>query len=353
MTADQGLRETKHGVHPAAALAATLAPVLVGLAASAMLLVDYVRPSPVFCDDGGGCGAVKRTIYASILGIPTPVLGVAAFVAFGVLALQRSSRVRLALFAASAAAASFALFLIAVQAMIGRFCPFCMTTDIATLFVFVAAIVRFRAKWDPAVSLPARAFAGFAVAAALAAPLAIGFTKKAEIPDVIARALATSPEGQATVIDFVDFECPFCRMTHAELAPILESNRAHLRVIRKQVPLTRIHAHAMDAARAACCGELLGKGDAMADALFTAPVEDLTPDGCEKLASSLGLDQSAYRACVQDPKTDARIQADQNDFKAAQGKGLPTIWVDEEKIEGAQPGEELERVVRAAVARKG
>src|SRR5262249_31983586 len=101
------------------------------------------------------------------------------------------------------------------------------------------------------------------------------------------------------------------------------------------------------------CGEVLGKGDAMADALFSAPVEELTPEGCEKIALSLGIDADAYRKCVVDPKTDARIQADQDAFKAAQGHGLPTLWIDEAKIEGAQPGEELERVVRAAIARKG
>jgi predicted DsbA family dithiol-disulfide isomerase len=141
-------------------------------------------------------------------------------------------------------------------------------------------------------------------------------------------------------------------MTHAELAPIVAANASRVRVIRKQVPLTRIHPHALDAARAACCGELLGKGDAMADALFSAPVEDLTPEGCEKIALSLGLDIDAYRKCVSDPKTDERIRADEDAFRASGGRGLPTIWIDETKLEGAQDGPELERVVRAAIARK-
>lgn len=331
---------------------ALLVPALAGLVASAILLVDYVRPSPVFCDDGGGCGAMKRTVYAAFLGVPTPVFGVAAFLAYALFALQRGSRARAVLLGISSAGAAFALFMLGVQALAGRFCPFCVVTDVSTCIIAGVAAWRFKTEWDLPPALPLRAGSALVFAAALAAPLVIGFTKKAEIPDAVALEIAKSPAGRATIIDFVDFECPFCRMTHAELAPVVAAHRERLRVVRKQVPLTRIHTHAMDAARAACCGELLGKGDAMADALFTAPLEQLSPEGCEKLALSLGLDVDAFRACVHDPKTDARIQEDTEQFRASQGKGLPTIWVDEQKLEGAQPGDELQRVVSAAIARK-
>jgi predicted DsbA family dithiol-disulfide isomerase len=110
-----------------------------------------------------------------------------------------------------------------------------------------------------------------------------------------------------------------------------------------------LHEHALDAARAACCGDQLGKGDAMAEALFSAPVEELTPDGCAKLAVSLGLDENAFRSCTQDPATDARIQADSAEFRAAEGHGLPTLWVGQRKIEGAQPAEVFERAIRSAI----
>ena len=94
----------------------------------------------------------------------------------------------------------------------------------------------------------------------------------------MARTRELGPVGAVTVVDFVDFECPFCRMTHAELEPILEAHRDRLRVVRRQVPL-HMHPHALDAARAACCGERLGSGDAMASALFSAPVDQLTRGG--------------------------------------------------------------------------
>jgi predicted DsbA family dithiol-disulfide isomerase len=125
-----------------------------------------------------------------------------------------------------------------------------------------------------------------------------------------------------------------------------------VRVVRRQVPLA-MHPHAHDAARAACCGEQLGRGDSMANALFAAPVEELTPDGCERIAQSLGLPLSAYRECVANPATDARIDVDGAEFKAAGGFALPTLWIDGEELIGAQQHETLESTVDRALARAG
>jgi predicted DsbA family dithiol-disulfide isomerase len=66
----------------------------------------------------------------------------------------------------------------------------------------------------------------------------------------------------------------------------------------------------------------------------------------------MGLDEAAFRKCMQDPGTEARIRADQAAFKAAQGHGLPTLWIGEEKIEGAAPGDELELAISRAIDRR-
>jgi 2-hydroxychromene-2-carboxylate isomerase len=105
----------------------------------------------------------------------------------------------------------------------------------------------------------------------------------------------------------------------------------------------------MDAARAACCGEKLGKGDEMSKLLLTTDVENLTPDGCQKLASGLGIQSEAYQACVQDPATQSKIDADKEEFHAAKGKGLPTIWVNDTPLLGEQTTETLEDAVKAAI----
>jgi uncharacterized membrane protein/predicted DsbA family dithiol-disulfide isomerase len=335
----------------AVGLAASLVPVLGGLVTSAAMLVDYLRPRPVFCAVGGGCDAVRHTAFAAPLGIPMPAIGVAGFVAIGVAALLPSARARIVQLVLSVGAGLVGLLLLGVQAWLGDLCPYCCVADgcgIASALV-AAGRVWLAADVAPPRLLSYAAAASLGVAALL--PLAAGL-RASPAPQIIRDEIARTPRGAVTIVDFVDFECPFCRMTHAELEPILDAHRERIRLVRIQVPL-RSHRHALDAARAACCGDRLGKADAMADALFAAPVEQLTPEGCEKIAQSLGLPLDAYRSCVADPASDARIAADRARFNAAGGYALPTIWIDERELVGAQPGEVLAKALHHALARAG
>ena len=250
-----------------------------------------------------------------------------------------------------AAAALVAITLLGVQLWMGAFCPFCAVVDVSAIGLFVLAMVRWQRGLDPPPG--ARVAIGSVALLVVAAgvPLAIGFGRRLpplDIPGAIAEEMRRTGKGKVTVVDFADFECPYCRSTHGALAPLLESRRAKLRLVRVHVPL-RIHRHALDAAKAGCCAENLGKGPEMADALFTAPVEELTPDGCEKLAAKVGLDLERFRACVGDPATQARIDRDRETYRAAKCNGLPTIFVDGVRLEGAQERETLEATLDAAI----
>ncbi len=337
---------------PAAPLIASLLPVLTGLAASAVLAVDYLQPRPVFCSEGGGCEALRQTVYAAPLGVPTPLVGLVGFLALGVAALLPGRRARVTQVVLATGASLVGAFLLAKQVALGHFCPYCSAVDASAV---ASAFVAWWRLLGTADAPPPRALAyvgaGAMVMAALL-PIAVGWRLAGRAPEVIRAEMARTPRGKVTVVDFVDFECPYCRMTNAALEPILEEHRDRLRVVRLQVPL-HMHPHAQDAARAACCGERLGMGDAMASALFSAPVESLTREGCEKIAQSIGLPLDPYRACVGDPKTDQGIEADRATFKAAGGFALPTIWVDGNALIGAQPKEALEKAIAGALARAG
>jgi uncharacterized membrane protein/predicted DsbA family dithiol-disulfide isomerase len=334
------------------ALLVSLGPVLAALVASAALAFDYLQPAPVFCSEAGGCEAVRQTAFAAVLGVPTPVVGLAGFLVLGVTVLLPGRRARVAQAGLGVLAALAGALLFAAQWALGHFCPYCCVVDasaIASGFVGVWRLVG-DAGAPPPRSL---VYAGAgAILGAFFVPLGVGWWLGARVPGAIVAEQERTPAGQVTVVDFVDFECPFCRMTHAALEPILEAHSGRVRLVRKQVPL-RMHPHALDAARAACCAERLGKGDAMANALFSAPVEDLTPEGCEKIALSVGLFSEPYRACIADPKTDKRIEADRATFKAARGYALPTIWVGARQLIGAQSGPELEGAIGAALAATG
>jgi len=313
------------------------------------MLIDYVRPAPVFCGLDGGCGAVRRTVFAAFLGLPTPAWGLLGFLAIALLSVLRGKLARVGLVATATIAALVAGLLLAVQAKLGQFCPYCVATDSSALILFGLALHRVFAGWDPPPARAFRAFAGSALGLAVAVPLCLSLFMKPAVPDVIARELAQTPDGKITVVDFVDFECPFCRETHAELTPVLERHKDKIRLVRKQVPLTRIHPHAMEAARAACCGETMGKGDEIAERLMATPAEDLTTAGCAKLAAEAGLDPTRFQDCMKQPATEDRIKADSDAFRASGGHGLPTIWIDREKLEGAQDQADLEAAISRAI----
>jgi len=332
-------------------LVLSLALAIAGIAASSMLVVDYVRPAPVFCVEGGGCEALKHTVFAMPFGVPLPLIGLVGFVALGAWSLVPGKRARFVQLGLAAGAALVGLMLLTMQFLLGHFCPYCTVADTSGLLAVGIAYWRVRVD-DVAPSGRGWSFGGAgSLVAAAAVPLVTGFHANTT-PQVIQDEIAKARAGEVTVVDFVDFECPFCRMTNEELEPAIESHRSRIHLVRRQVPLT-MHPHARDAARAACCGEKLGKGDEMAQALFTAEVDDLTPDGCEKLAEQLGLPVEAFRACVQSPSTDASIDADKAEFKAAGGYALPTIWIDDTPLIGARPREEISTLVHAALGRRG
>jgi uncharacterized membrane protein/predicted DsbA family dithiol-disulfide isomerase len=329
--------------------------IAVGLAASLALLVDYTGASPVFCADGGGCDALKQTAVARPFGLPLPLVGVAGFLVLAMLALTRGKRVRQANLLAAGVGGVVGLTLLGAQVVLGHFCPYCAAVDTSAALLAVLAWDRNRSAWDPPTGFVPAAVSSLALVAAIAAPVQWARYQARKVPSVILAELADTPPGKVTIVDFVDFECPWCRQMQGRLAPHVLAQKGRLRVIRKMVPLTRIHPHALDAARAACCADALGKGDAMADALFDAKVEDLTPEGCAHIAESLGLPLDTYRACLTSPETDARLARDRHEFDQAarKGDGLPLMWIGTHKLMGAQDDAVLSRVLGEALAGAG
>ncbi|MBX3264658.1 MAG: thioredoxin domain-containing protein [Labilithrix sp.] len=171
-------------------------------------------------------------------------------------------------------------------------------------------------------------------------------------PGVIRDEMATTSRvksGAATIVFFTDFQCPYCRKTHAALAPIVEARRDRLRVVVRHVPLPR-HPDARTAARAAVCVEALTPAllDDYTHALFEAP--DLSEAACEALAIERGVDRERFRRCLADAATDARVERDLAMFDAVRGDGVPLLYVGRTRIDGAPSRSSLEAAVDDAIA---
>ena len=151
-----------------------------------------------------------------------------------------------------------------------------------------------------------------------------------------------------TVIEFADFECPFCRSEEAVVEDIESIYAGDLRLVFKHVPLTSIHAHAQAAAIAASCAGDQGKFWEMHDLLFKGALDDATL--LVDAQQVPGLDVSAWQACIGTPDPASRIA---EDMALATNLGIdatPTFVVNCVEIVGAVPEGDLRAAIDHARA---
>lgn len=170
------------------------------------------------------------------------------------------------------------------------------------------------------------------------------------LPPAVRDELARAPRGTVTIVFFTDFQCPFCRRTHAALAPLVAERQGRVRVVLRHVPL-HMHPDARTAARAAVCTESLPAREAVVDALYRAP--DLGEAACVEIALEHGAERAAYERCVADPTTDARIDRDTSMFRELGGDGVPMMFVEGALLDGSQTRRSLETAIDDALRKKG
>ncbi len=311
---------------------------LVALGFSTALLIDYLRPIPSFCALGSGCSKVKA-LAGYVAGVPIPALGVSAFGSLLALTLWPGGQ-RLARGGALAGGA-VALGLLAWQVIgLGTLCWMCAVVDGSALVAAAAALV-----WSPGEPVTARLSPlGWLGLALLAVGLPIGVSRAKPPPAAPAEIVALSDPARVTIVEFSDFECPFCRTMHPVLTEAIHAANRPVKLVRKTFPLPS-HAHARGASRAWVCADAAGKGDELADWLFAS--DDLGESAIAAHATKLGLDAGAFARCTTDPATDARIEADIAFIRAAGFQGLPTTWIGDRKLLGPQPAQRYVETIHA------
>lgn len=324
---------------------------LPAMAASAALAVEYRSLDSSFCGPDSGCSALRRTELAYLWGLgPTlPELGLLAFLVLFALSLVGAVRAAAVL---SIVGGVLGLGLLAAQAFdFGTFCWLCVVVDLSAVVAggaggaFLLAMRKTRSDADLAKGkLPAGAWAALGVLA-IAAPAFWPALKPA--PAVPASVRAYYEPDRINVIEFADFECPFCRRLHQELKELLEPYGSKVHFVRLNMPLPR-HPHAKDAALAAICAEPSGHADALAEFMFTS--EDLSLGVIRKEAARLGVDLEAFDRCRQAPESLARLERESRILHDVGFQGLPTTYIGGRRIVGAQSAEvfqdALERAAR-------
>jgi protein-disulfide isomerase len=152
-----------------------------------------------------------------------------------------------------------------------------------------------------------------------------------------------------TIIEFSDFECPFCRKWHTETWPLLlESYGDQIRLVYRDFPLTTMHQNATPAAAAAnCAGEQNAYWD-FHEKLYSS--DSLNQATYQTYANDLGLDMEAFNECLDSGRQTEEVQADY-EFAANLGvRSTPTFFVNGIPLVGAQPFEVFKEVIDKELA---
>jgi protein-disulfide isomerase len=153
-----------------------------------------------------------------------------------------------------------------------------------------------------------------------------------------------------TLIEFSDFQCPFCQRVAPTLKKVRETYGDKVRIVWKDFPLTQIHPQAFKAGEAAHCAGDQGKYWEYHDRLF-ANQQQLQPEELKQHAAALGLDAAAFNACLDSSKYGERVRDG-----VAQGSRLgvnstPTIYINGRMLSGAQPYETFVSVIDEELSR--
>jgi protein-disulfide isomerase len=161
-----------------------------------------------------------------------------------------------------------------------------------------------------------------------------------------------------TLEEFGDFECPPCGQLHPELQKIETDYGDKLRFVFRQFPLTQIHKHAYDAARAAEAAGLQGKFWEMHDTLYEKQLEwSLAPDPRAKFAEyakTLGLDVDRFSSDMVGEIASARVALDMRRGKSLGVRGTPTLFVTGRQLTADETTPEgIRRAIDTAPKEKG
>lgn len=153
-----------------------------------------------------------------------------------------------------------------------------------------------------------------------------------------------NPEGDITIVEFVDYRCGYCRKAHSEIMELVESD-GNIRLIMKEYPI--LGEQSLISARFAVAVLQLHGPDAYAvahDALITLR-GDATPETLARLAGQLGHDPAAILARMDSAEVTSVIDANHSLGAAMEVNGTPTFVVDGSLVRGYVPLDDMRAIV--------
>ena len=154
-----------------------------------------------------------------------------------------------------------------------------------------------------------------------------------------------NPKAQVMIVEFSDFQCPYCQQVQQTLKALLAKHEGHLGLAYRDLPVRNIHPQAESAAEAARCAGEQGKFWEYHDLLFANP-NKLDLAGLRDYARSLKLDEKQFDSCVSSEKYKAQIQQDYQDGLRAGVSGTPGFFINGIFLGGSLPEASFEQVIQ-------
>lgn len=157
-------------------------------------------------------------------------------------------------------------------------------------------------------------------------------------------------DAPVTIIEFSDFQCPFCGRFHEQTYPRLRENYGdQIRFVYRDYPILQIHPNAALSAQAANCAGDQNKYWEYHDLLLTNQDRSARTD-LGDFAAQLELDMTVFDECLDSGRYEQEVNADMQDGNRYGVRGTPTFFINGRALVGAQPYEAFAAAIEAELS---
>jgi len=151
-------------------------------------------------------------------------------------------------------------------------------------------------------------------------------------------------DAPVTLVEFSDFECPFCLRFLPTIEQVKENYPDQVRIVYRQFPLKGLHPNAQIAAEASLCADAQGKFWEMHDAIF-ANQRELSPEKYVEYAAEMGLDVEQFKRDVVGADVMRKVEADAKEASTLGVTGTPGFFINGKFLSGARPFDAFKQAI--------
>ena len=158
-------------------------------------------------------------------------------------------------------------------------------------------------------------------------------------------------QAPVTIVEFSDFQCPYCRDFTSTLDRVMKEFPSDVRVVFRQLPLNDIHPMAQKAAEASLCAKAQNKFWELHDLMFKDQT-NLNVENLKAKAPGLGLDAAAFNSCLDSGKYAQEVDRDIREGARLGADGTPSIFINGRFLSGSRPYDEIVSMIKEELQKK-